>query len=505
MTTSRRQFLRGAALLTAASTLPRWLGSAQAATLDGYAGSRAAVCVFLLGGCDTNNVLVPRLGNAYAQYGAARPTLGLALKDLLKISPTGLPAESFGLHPALNRVHGHFNNGRAAFVCNVGPLVMPTNQQDYLTGQVPLPDSLFSHSDQQDAWASALANPSTSSLSPDLKVTGWGGRTAERLHPLNTDSQGYPEVTSFGGKARFGVAPTLPPLLVAPDGVLAMKSTGDENFDSLRVSSLRQVMSAQEGNLLETAYAGVFGTADLFSVERAGARETAWNALAPATREGIEQAFTEGADPSWTLTAQLYQVVRDLVAGALERGRGGLGLKRQLFSVGFGSFDTHQNQLDTQEALLTQLDFSLDAFQRAMTLLETEPLFGATPPQATLFTMSDFSRTLVENSDGGTDHGWGGHALVLGSQVNGGRLYGTFPNLDVASSTNTDTTDKKGRWIPTLSVEQYGFTLASWLGLSTAADREFAFPNLGPYVDEAVRRGFPLQAQRYRIAFMKTS
>jgi uncharacterized protein (DUF1501 family) len=506
MTTSRRQFLRGAALLTAASTLPtRWLGSAQAATLDGYAGSRAAVCVFLLGGCDTNNVLVPRLGNPYAQYLAVRPTLGLTQDELLRISPAGLPAESYGLHPSLTRVREHFTQGRAAFVCNVGPLVLPTNRQDYTNALVPLPDSLFSHSDQQDAWAGALANPSTSPLPADLKVTGWGGRTADQLHGLNANSQNYPEVTLFGGKPRFGVGSTRQSMVVAADGTLAFKTTADTGFDTLRADTLRQVMGLQDNNLLETAYAGVFGTAQTFAADRMAARDAAWNALAPATRDGIDQAFTVGADPSWTLTLQLYQVVKDLVAGALERSRGGLGLKRQLFSVGFGSFDTHQNQRATHEDLFTQLDFSLDAFQKSLALLEQEPLFGALPPQATLFTMSDFSRTLVENSDGGTDHGWGGHALVLGNQVLGGRLYGTFPNLDVASSANTDTTDSKGRWIPTLSVEQYGFTLASWLGLSTATERDFVFPNLSAYVNAAVSRGFPAQAQRYKLSFMKTS
>lgn len=507
MTHSRRQFLRGAAqglgLLTASSTFPRWLGSAQAASLSDYAGSRVAVCVFLLGGCDTNNVLVPRLGAPHDQYRAVRPTLGFTKDQLLTINPQGQAAGAFGLHPSLTKVRDHFEAGRAAFVCNVGPLVLPTTQQDYTSGAVAVPDNLFSHSDQQDAWASALANPAKSPLSADIKITGWGGRTADQLHGLNTASENYPEVTSFGGKARFSLGVNRQPMMVSSDGVLAFKTTGEAGFDELRATTLKQVMNHQDGSLPETAYAGVFGTAQQFAADRADKRETAWSALSQGTRDGIDQAFSVGADPSWLLTAQLYQVVRDLVAGALDRASGGLGLKRQLFSVGFGSFDTHQNQLDTQVALLTQLDFSLDAFQRAMTLLEADPVFGTLPPQATLFTMSDFSRTLVENSDGGTDHGWGGHALVLGSRVTGGKLYGTFPNLDL-SGTNTDTTDSKGRWIPTLSVEQYGFTLSAWLGLSTLAERDYVFPNLSGYVDSAVSRGFPVQAQKYRLAFMKT-
>jgi uncharacterized protein (DUF1501 family) len=515
MSHSRRQFLRGAThglgLLAAASTLPRWMGSARAATLGGYAGSRVAVCVFLLGGSDSNNVLVPRLGAAHSQYLNARPTIRFTADQLLTINPTGLAAGSYGVHPALTKVRDHFEAGRAAFVCNVGPLVLPLNKTTY-TAQTSVPESLFSHSDQQDAWANALANPSSSPVGSEIKVTGWGGRTADRLHPLNASTPpDYPEVTSFGGKPRFSVGVDRKPMVVAPDGRLAFRTLTDppSDFDLLQEEMLDDVMEIRDGVALEGSYANVFSTAATFAAERTKRREDAWALLSQATRETITAYFALPAEGvTWQLPGQLFQVIQDLVAGALPSAKGGLNLKRQMFSVGFGSFDTHHDEDVDQPKLLAQLDFALDAFYKSVTLLESETaLFGTNTPQATLFTMSDFNRTFLENGDSGTDHAWGGHALVLGSRVAGRKLYGAYPSLDLEASLD-GSTDERGRWIPTLSVEQYGYTIATWLGLNSTADREYVFPNLGAYVAfatdpaNAATLPQPALAQKYRLAFM---
>ncbi|RKH33748.1 DUF1501 domain-containing protein [Corallococcus praedator] len=507
MSTTRRQFLRGATsslgFLAAASAMPRWMGNAYAATPAGYAGSRVAVCVFLLGGSDSNNVLVPRLGAQNASYLAARPNVGIPLGDLLIINPTGqAQTNAYGLHPSLLKVRDHFNAGRAAFVCNVGPLVKPLTKADY-TASLDVPENLFSHSDQQDAWASALANPTTSTVTSDLKVTGWGGRAADKLHILNSSTPpDYPEVTSFGGRPRFTVGAERKPLMVAADGTLAFRTVGDAPFDALQQQALKDVMAFQDSVALEGSYAGVFGTAQTFATARAAARDAAWTQVAVGTRATIETLFaTPVGKDRWTLHTQLYQVVRDLVAGAIPAASGGLGLKRQVFSVGFGGFDTHQNQDVDQPELLAQLDFALDAFQQAMNLLEADPAFGGNAPQSTLFTMSDFNRTLQENVERGTDHAWGGHVLVMGNRVAGNKLYGAFPNLDLSGSLD-GSTDDKGRWLPSVTVEQYGFTLASWLGLNTAEERDYVFPNLAGYVQDAITRGFPALAQRHKLSFM---
>lgn len=506
---SRRQFLRGTSLglgcLAVSSPVPRWLGDAAAATLSGYAGYRATVCVFLLGGNDTNNVLVPRDGASHARYLDARSNLGIPLAELRPINPVGLPAGAYGLHPSLEKLQALFEQERAGFVCNVGPLILPMRKADYEQGVIPRPDNLFSHSDQQDAWASSIANPSSVDLPEVLegKATGWGGRTADKLHTLNPGD--YPELTSFGGKPLFSAGASRQPMMVSSSGVLELKQTSDASFNTLRSQALANVVSLHNDVILEASYGGVFTTAQTFAAARATAREAAWNALPQATREFIDGLFAmpQGVT-GWTLNTQLYQVVRDLVAGALPAASGGLGVRRQMFSVGLGGFDTHVGQDATQTALLLQLDFALDAFQQAMSRLKTEGAFGVSPPQATLFTMSDFGRTLAENSDKGSDHGWGSHAIVLGDRVQGRRIHGTFPSLDLSGGavSNPDTVDAKGRWIPSLSVEQYGFTLGSWLGLAGAADRDYAFPNLSAYVTAATAGGFPASARAYRIPFL---
>ncbi|NMO18254.1 DUF1501 domain-containing protein [Pyxidicoccus fallax] len=509
MTFSRRSFLQGASsclgFLAAAATMPRWLGEASAATLSGYAGYRAAVCVFLLGGNDGNNVLVPLTSTPFAQYRAARPIVGLEHASLLPINPVGLPARAYGLHPALTRLRALFEQGRAAVVCNVGPQVLPMLKADYTSGAVARPDSLFSHSDQQDAWASAIANPSTVTLPLALigKVTGWGGRVADKLHGLNPGE--YPEVLSFGGKPHFAAGAVRQPMMLPKSGTLAFRQTGDAHFNALQNAALSEVMAIDNNVTLEKSYGGVFTTAHAFATSRAAAREAAWNALPKARRDAIDALFVPPAKESsgWSLHTQLYQVLRDLLAGAMPTARGGLGLRRQVFSVGLGGFDTHEGQRGTQDALLAQLDFALAAFHQSVDLLRASGVFGATPPQATLFTMSEFGRTLVENSDRGTDHAWGNHCLVLGERVQGRRLYGAFPNLDLGDAVNNpDTVDARGRWIPSLTVDQYAYSLAHWLGLNTAAERDYVFPNIAGYVAAATARRLPSPMRSYRVGFM---
>jgi uncharacterized protein (DUF1501 family) len=510
MSISRRQFLRGTStglgFLAAGASLPRWLGEANAATLGGYAGHRSLVCVFLLGGNDSNNVLVPLTAGPYAQYRQARPNIGIDSGDLRVINPIGQAAGSFGLHPSLSKLQTLFEQQHAALVCNVGPLVLPMRKADYDSNAVAKPDNLFSHADQQDAWASAIANPSTATLPLPLigKSTGWGGRTADKITGLNPGE--YPDATSFGGKALFSAGASRQPLVVSSSGTLSFRETNNASFNTLQEEALAQVMGIHNDVTLESSYGTVFGTAQTFAASRTAARDAAWNALPVATRDQLDALFVAPAEgSSWTLHTQLYQVVRDLVAGALPTASGGLGLRREVFSVGLGGFDTHSGQAPTQEELLAQLDFALDAFYQALTLIQTEAVFSGNPPQATLFTMSDFGRTLLENADKGTDHGWGGHAIILGNRVLGGRLHGTFPNLDLTNggANNPDTMDPKGRWIPTATVDQFGYTLAAWLGLSTTAERDYVFPNLAGYVSAAVANGFPALAQKYKLGFMQ--
>ncbi|MBK8254533.1 MAG: DUF1501 domain-containing protein [Polyangiaceae bacterium] len=526
MTLSRRWFLRGASgavgLASASMAMSRVLSSeAFAATLTGYAGYRCAVAVFLLGGSDSNNMLVPLTSNGstgqYDRYLAARPTVGLktASSELLAVNPLGLAAASYGVHFNMPKVRDLFETGRASFVVNVGPLVLPMNKDDYTNNTVVKPDSLFSHSDQQDAWVSAIANPSTVVLPAELSgvgPTGWGGRAADKLTAILPGD--YPEVVHLSGRGLFGAGKDRAALAMSSSGAFGLKVTSDTVFNDLRDQSLLDVYSYTNSVAPEEAYGTIATAGIVYSDMRNEARDAAWAAIPSSVRDQINTAFgtatTDGAALAMSdgsIRAQLYQVIRDIIAGAVKTASGGLGLRRQIFQVGLGGFDTHTNQRAVQDSLFAQLDTAIFAFQSAIEHLEdaaasggaTGPLSGLAP-QATLFTMSDFSRTLVENSDGGTDHAWGGHVLVVGSRVVGQKLFGGFPSFDLA--TGTSTTDSRGRWIPTICPDQIGNSIAYWLGATTAAERSYMFPNLTAFIDSAVARSFPSYTKSYRIGFL---
>lgn len=520
MTLSRRGFLRGASgalgLFGATVAMNKVLGGdAFAATLSGYSGYRALVTVFLLGGNDGNNLLVPLTSNGstgpYDRYLSARPNVGLktASNELLPVSPIGQAAGSYGIHYRMPKLKALFDDLKAAFVLDVGPLVEPLRKADYAGTVAQKPENLFSHSDQQDAWASAIANPGTAALPPELVglgPTGWGGRAADRIAPIQTGT--YPEVVILGGKALFGSGGATSALTMGGSGQFGLTATSDAAFNQVRDEALDEILTFTNGQALEEVYGQTTSSAIAHSEQRKAARDAAWSLLEVATRNEINEAFgattTDGAALPMTdgsLLGQVYQVIRDIIAGATPAASGGLGLRRQMFSVGLGGFDTHVGQRAAQDGLLAQLDDAIGAFQGAMDALAASSAFGAAPPQATLFTMSDFGRTLVENSDGGTDHAWGSHVIVVGSRVMGQKLIGAFPNLDLSNggAQNEDTTDSRGRWIPQICVEQLANTFAYWLGATSSADRAYMFPNLAGFVAAATAGAFPAHTKSYRF------
>jgi uncharacterized protein (DUF1501 family) len=182
--------------------------------------------------------------------------------------------------------------------------------------------------------------------------------------------------------------------------------------------------------------------------------------------------------PNTTLGNQLRQIAKVIKFNSTSSS---LGLQRQIFFCQLGGFDTHQGQVNTQTSLLGQVGNAISAFSAA-----TEEL--GLSRQVTTFTLSDFGRTFQPAGTGagtvGTDHAWGNHHFVVGGAVRGGDFYGTpgpngnvFPALQLSGPNDTDT---RGRWIPTVSVEQYAATLASWFGVS-AADLPLVFPNIGRF------------------------
>lgn len=486
MAITRRGFLfgSGAALGFAAAagqlgTLGGLLEGTAHASLS-YTGYRALVCVFLAGGNDGNNMLIPTTASGYAKYAAVRPvsasSIGIAVADMeaakTMLSPVGGVAKSYGFNPAMPKLARLFNGVDAAgaalpggpklaLVPNVGPLVAPTTKAQYLDGSVRKPENLFSHSNQVAAWESSIANP----LSVTGLPTGWGGRVADKLS-VNNPAAGYPDITSLTGLRLFAVGQSRKPLVVPSNGALGRNSSGSAAVDTVRNAAATSLLGLGTGNALGDAYGDVYEN----SLVDAGYR-------AAAVTGNPLPADVAGLFPVTALGTQMKQICQEIVAGAATGGNG-LAMKRESFIASLGSFDTHHDQLTAQAGLLAQVDDAVDAFYQAIALINAKQAAGLMPNlpgpvQATMFTMSDFGRTFEPNGNLGTDHAWGNHMMVIGDQVNGGKLYGTFPDLTLGGPTDVG---GEGRWLPAIPVEKYAFTLAKWMGI-TNAEQPYVFPN----------------------------
>jgi len=443
---SRRAFLRRAAALSSAGLASRldlinMIGSANAQAASDY---KALVCVFMFGGNDGNNTVIPLDAAGYAQYAAARPTASgvqLAQGTLLPIQPvnTGTP---FGLHPALTQVQALFRQNKAAVLANVGTLLAPTSQAQYAAGQRPL--SLYSHSDQQAQWQSAISSAAAG--------TGWGGRLADSVAAHNAGT-GFPVITSLDGTVLFTTGTTSVPLTIPVTGTFALAGYNGTAAANARLAALQQLQAADLNNAF-AAGANAIG-------RQALQLSATVNPILANANSTIAPLF---ASLNTNTSKQLLQVAKLIEARAMT------GAKRQIFFVQLGSFDTHNDQLNRQQNLFAELDPALKAFYDATVAL-------GVGSQVTTFTLSDFGRTLQPASGGGSDHAWGSHHFILGDAVKGGTLYGQYPQLVLAGPNDAE---KEGRWIPTTAVDQYGATLAKWFGVAPA-QLPAVFPNLGRF------------------------
>jgi uncharacterized protein (DUF1501 family) len=451
MPKSRRDFLReiGCGALTAAAIaagardLMAINALAEAAAPADY---KALVCIFLFGGNDSNNMVVPVDG--YASYAAARGVLAIPPDDLL---PIGVPSHgaTFGLHPSLARLQTLWQVGHVAVVANVGPLVAPITRAEYQAKTVPRPYQLFSHSDQQNVWQSAYASGPAS--------TGWGGRLADLVPAWPS---GFPTVATISGLTLFTLGArtspvSLPPAPTQLNRALTFQRPGDSDANS----AFRQVLAA-----------GAADTAPLLVQEAA---DVGLRLLANAQALGTDPPLTT-TFPNTSLGNQLRQAAKLMALS------GALGLKRQIFFASLGGFDTHSNQGvagGTHGNLLDTVGEAMGAFFDATVEL-------GVASQVTTFTLSDFNRTLTPAGTGGgagSDHAWGSHQLVMGGAVTGGDFYGVFPTLALDGPDDADRGDgARGRWIPTIAVDQLAATLALWFGVSPS-DLPMVCPNLGNF------------------------
>ena len=442
----RREFLRRASALTAGGLASRLapistLGLSHAASAQAAADYKALVCVFLYGGVDGNNLVVPVDNAGYAQYAAVRTVasgVNLAQAELLAIQPASV-ATPFGLHPELSDIHPLFAQRKLAILANVGPLNEPTTKANYLAKR---PENLFSHADQQNQWQSSVSSGTSRS--------GWGGRIADQVA---ASSASFPVVTSIAGASLFGAGDAAAPLSLPESGGLALVGSDGGAASTARLAAMRSILEADR----DYAYVKAASDITLQALSLTGVV----NPILTSSSSSVQALF---AGQTSSVAQQLLQVAK------LIEARGQTGARRQVFFVSLGGFDTHSNELPALTNLLGQLSPALRSFYDATVQL-------GLANQVTAFTLSDFGRTFQPASGAGTDHAWGNHLLVMGGAVRGGNMYGRYPTLARAGPDDADTA---GRWIPTTSVEQYGATLARWFGLSEPA-LAAVFPNLAKF------------------------
>ena len=455
---SRRAFMRRSSQLAAAGAASSYaLGLAGIGELAAFnAGDyyKALVCIFLYGGNDHANMLIPFDAANYSAYanirggdgegggGIALPRADLANTVLMQPQNQVLTNDiQYALAPTMPRLKALFDSGQMAPLLNVGPLEAPTTRAQYDARSVPLPPKLFSHNDQQSTWQSSQ---------PEGSTTGWGGRMGDLAMSANTNAV-FTNISATGN-AVFLAGQNSLAYQISPNGAVAVNGVRGGLYRSSAAGSALQSLLTQPANhLLEADHTNVLQR----SIQAEGFVSDALEPVALST------SFTpeEGSN---SLANQL-QIVAQLIAA-----RNALGVRRQVFFVATGGFDNHDGLIGQHGNLLGGLDFAMDAFYRATVEL-------GVANQVTSFTASDFGRTLASNGDG-SDHGWGGHHLILGGGVNGGRFYGTAP----AVSLDTDDQVGRGRLLPTTAVDQYSATLAQWLGVE-ASELPSVSPNIGRF------------------------
>jgi uncharacterized protein (DUF1501 family) len=485
---TRREFLvhTGCGAISSAALLS---GLGRFALVDALAQSsdptsyRALVCVFLFGGSDANNVVIPY--SNYGEYSAVRShdagvAFAIPQDQLLQITPPR-PGLIFGLNPKLGvaavpagedppggphtftTLFDIWNQGSAAIVCNTGPLIRPVSRTEYRNGLYH-PYQLFSHSDQQNLWQTAYAN--------GPNAVGWGGQTVEKTPGSGGPS--FPAIASISGVTVFSTGQNTRPLVLSPAPTLL-----SQTLHLLRSTDQQAIMDALTA-----------AEQDPMSSLIQGAAQITDNALSVSTALAGMDPPVNTVFPNTSLGNQLKQVAKVI---SFVKNTPSLGVNKQIFFTAIGGFDTHTGQgpfVDAQNSdtgqlkLLRQLSQAIGALYDA-----TGPADLDLRNQVTIFTSSDFSRTFVPGGDHtGTDHAWGSHQFVVGGAVQGGDFYGQYPSLLLGTGTpppeclDTDAGNgARGRWIPTTSVDQYAATLAAWYGLDLTQFGSTVFPNLSNF------------------------
>jgi uncharacterized protein (DUF1501 family) len=453
---SRRAFLQRSSQLAAMGAASSYAlglaGIGEAAAFSSDGGYKALVCVFLYGGNDHGNTLIPFDAANYARYAAIRGGMGeegggVALPRSSLSGTVLMPAGgqtltddiTYALAPSMPRLKARFDEGRLAALLNVGPLEAPMTRAQYDNRSVPRPPKLFSHNDQQSTWQSSQ---------PEGSPTGWGGRMGDLAQASNTNAM-FTAINATGNAVFLSGQQAVPYQVSSSGAVLFRPLRQGRLFRSNAGSdALASIVASSSGNIMAADYATINN------------RSITFGSFVDDALAGASLSTDFGSDNR--LATQLRTVAQMIAA------RQSLGVTRQVFMVSMGGYDNHDGLIGRHESLLAQLDFALDAFYSATVEL-------GVADRVTTFTASDFGRTLTSNGDG-SDHGWGGHYFILGGSVNGGRFYGRAPHVSV----DTDDQVGRGRLLPTTSVDEYSATLAHWLGISSS-DLPSIAPNIGRF------------------------
>lgn len=444
---SRREFLKTAAALQVTGVAAPFalnlaaIGSAAAQQTDGY---RALVCLFLYGGNDHTNTVVPYDLESHAEYFNARSSIALTREELTATSLGAVAQQGgreFALHPGLVAMSRLYNEGNAAVVANVGPLVVPTSKVQYQQKSVPLPPRLFSHNDQQSAWQAYAA-------SGEGVRYGWGGTLGDQL--ANSNATTAFTCISASGNAVWLSGRNMVQYQVSTSGALTMNAiTGTLYSSAAATTAYRNLVTLASSNLFEHE----MGIINRRSIET---NELLRTALPPST-------FFDTPVPTGNSLAGQLNVVARMIAA-----RSTLGLNRQVFLVSLGGFDNHDNLLIEQARRMATVDSAVDAFWAWLGQMGLQS-------NVTLFTGSDFGRTLTSNGDG-SDHGWGSHHFVVGGGVAGGTIYGEFPPTTYGTTTDIG----QGNLLPGIAVDQLAGTMGRWLGVPDSS-MTTVLPNIGNF------------------------
>lgn len=439
----RRNFLQQSMCATlgatAASSMLGGLNRIAAATSPTAMQNdyKALVCIFLYGGNDGDNTLIPRSQTDYNSYATARRILAVPRDQLLPITPTATDGRDWGFHPSWPGMQTLFAQKKLAVVANTGILLAPTTRDLIIRGSVPLPPQLFSHADQQAHWHT--------SWSDQIPKTGWGGRLADIVNAQNPNAQVSMSI-SLAGSNLFEVGNQVFPYMISSEGVISLWYY-NEAWGNPETVVTKAMLDAPYANLFEKTYSETFKRAIENEKKISGILQSA-------------PALTTQFPAENNLAAQLKMVAK------LISVRAAMGVRRQIFFCDMQGFDTHGEQPTTHATLLRELSQAMKAFYDATVEL-------GVANNVTSFTQSDFGRTYKTNGKG-SDHGWGNHQFVMGGAVKGGTIYGQIPVHQINGP--NDTSD--GRWIPTIASDEYASTLALWFGVAPSE-----LPNVLPNIN----------------------